>query len=95
MRTSNSKCKAAARLVQRPLLPNGTLCVPFAHAYHIAEHAAAFGGKLGILMVAAKKPLVVGQLQQNFIQKAVQLVSLAAGKGGKIQNLLGASWVST
>ena len=59
--------------------------MPFAHAYHIAEHAAAFGGKLGILMVAAKKPLVVGQLQQNFIQKAVQLVGLAAGKGGKIQ----------
>ena len=49
----------------------------------------------GILMVAAKKPLVVGQLQQNFIQKAVQLVGLAAGKGGKIKNLLGASWVST
>ena len=59
--------------------------MPLAHADDIAEHAPALGGKLHILMVAAEKPLFIGQLQQDFVQKTVQLVVLAAGKGGKIQ----------
>ena len=58
---------------------------PLTHRDDIAEHTPALGGKLHILVVAAKKPFFVGQLEQDFVQKQVQTVVFAKGKGGKIQ----------
>ena len=59
------------------------------HGDDITKDAPALGGKGHILVVAAKEPLFVGQLQQDLIKKQVQAREV------KSRNLLGASWVST
>ena len=56
-----------------------------AHGDDITKDATALGGNGHILVVAAKEPLFVGQLQQDLIKKQVQAVGFAHSEGSKIK----------
>ena len=56
-----------------------------AHGDDITKDAPALGGKGHILVVAAKEPLFVGQLQQDLIKKQVQAVGFAHRERSKIK----------
>ena len=56
-----------------------------AHGDDITKDAPALSGKGHILVVAAKEPLFVGQLQQDLIKKQVQAVGFAHREGSKIK----------
>ena len=47
------------------------LRVALAHADHIAEDAAALGGKLHVLVVAPEEPFGIAQFEQDLVEKEV------------------------
>ena len=55
------------------------------HGDDITKDAPALGGKGHILVVAAKEPLFVGQLQQDLIKEQMQAVGFALREGSKIK----------